>query len=150
MIVFWQTFPHCAVVVYVNSVYCQYATVWKLRKFSLTLFWQKFRESNVILNGRFHEKYFLCVMLNAFNSRARNIWATDTVPSFFFFFNIIKILTPCTIFQCQTYSSTCLMRNCKLSTFQIKKRYYVVCFVYAFLRLLWRDLGKADPIWSLW
>ena len=33
-------------------------TVWKLRKFSLTLLWQKFRENNKKLDDLFHDIYF--------------------------------------------------------------------------------------------
>ena len=36
-------YPICSIKVHV-------CTVWKLRKFSLTLFWQKFRENNVFID----------------------------------------------------------------------------------------------------
>ena len=40
----FRTFPHCDCVM--HTVHTMRYTVWKLQKFTLTLFWQKIRESN--------------------------------------------------------------------------------------------------------
>ena len=61
------------------GIYVTVVTFWKLKKFSLTLFWEKFRESNSFTKYTVRHYWFFPICSNVFSSGDREKSMADPV-----------------------------------------------------------------------